>query len=221
MIHQLQPGALIGNNHHVAPFPGEDFQMFEQDMPGENTAGFNRAAVAAGLPLETCLTLNESWGFNLSDTNYKSAAQIVHALVSAAGRGSNLLLNVGPGPDGAIAPEATARLEEIGKWLATYGDSIYGTRRGPIAPQRWGVSTTKGARGDQKIFLHVLKPAEPNPLKFDPRSSWTPYLFGNTTPLKMTQQTGALTLELPKDAQSPIDTIVVLRPKLEPERRRE
>jgi alpha-L-fucosidase len=213
LIHQLQPGALVGNNHHVAPFPGEDFQMFEQDLPGENKAGFNNAAAKAGLPLETCLTINASWGYNASDENYKSVPQIVRALVSAAGRGSNLLLNVGPGPDGAIGAEPTGRLEQTGKWLAAYGDSVYGTRRGPIAPQRWGVSTTKGTKRDQRIFLHVLKPAEDDPIVFDPSVSWTPFLFGNTTPLKMTRKPAVLTLELPKEAYSTIDTIVVLRPK--------
>jgi len=214
LIHQLQPGALVGNNHHVAPFPGEDFQVFEQDLPGENTAGFNKAAIKAGLPQETCLTINASSGSNASDDNYKSAKQIVHALVSAAGRGSNLLLSVGPGPDGTIGAEPTERLEQTGKWLATYGDSVYGTRGGPIAPQRWGVSTTKGSKGDQRIFLHILNPGEADPLTFDPSASWTPFLFGKTTPLKWTQKPAALSLELPKEARSPIDTIVVLRPKL-------
>jgi alpha-L-fucosidase len=212
LIHELQPGALIGNNHHVTPFPGEDFQMFEQDLPGENKAGFNKAAVDAGLPLEMCLTINSSWGFNVSDTNYKSAPEIVRALVSAAGRGSNLLLNVGPGPDGTIGPEPVARLEETGKWLGTYGESVYGTRRGPITPQKWGVSTTKGAKGDQKIFLHILNPDEAHALKFERSSSWTPFLFGKTTPLKWTEGPAALALDLPKDALMPIDTIVVLRP---------
>jgi alpha-L-fucosidase len=213
IIHELQPAALVGNNHHVTPFAGEDFQMFEQDLPGENTAGFNKAAVATGLPLETCLTINGSWGYNARDKKFKSAEQIVRALVSAAGRGSNLLLNVGPGPDGAIASEPAARLEQNGKWLAIFGDSVYGTRRGPIAPQPWGISTTKGAKRDQKIFLHFLNPGAAEPVVFDPSFAWTPFLFGQTTPLKLTSKPGALTLELPKEAFTPFDTIVVLRPK--------
>ena len=86
MIHELQPGALAGNNHHVAPLPGEDFQMFEQDLPGDNSAGFNQAGVAAHLPLETCLTMNQSWGYNARDTKYKTPEQVIHALVGAAGR---------------------------------------------------------------------------------------------------------------------------------------
>ena len=96
LIHELQPGALAGNNHHVAPLPGEDFQMFEQDLPGDNSAGFNQAGVAAHLPLETCLTMNQSWGYNARDTKYKTPEQVIHALVGAAGRGANLLLERGP-----------------------------------------------------------------------------------------------------------------------------
>ena len=103
LIHELQPGALVGNNHHVAPFPGEDFQMFEQDLPGENAAGFNTAGIAARLPLETCMTINQSWGYNARDKRFKTAEQLIHALLGAAGRGANLLLNVGPRPTGPSA----------------------------------------------------------------------------------------------------------------------
>ena len=105
----LSHKALIGNNHHHKPFPGEDFQMFEQDLPGENKAGFNKAEVSA-IPLETCLTMNRSWGYNAKDHKWKSAKECIHYLVGSAGRGANLLLNVGPRPDGTIQPEAVKRL---------------------------------------------------------------------------------------------------------------
>src|SRR6266576_7112893 len=67
LIHRLQPAALIVPNHHRAPLPGEDVQTFEQDLPGANTAGFNTTTISA-LPLETSLTMNNSWGFNITDT---------------------------------------------------------------------------------------------------------------------------------------------------------
>ncbi len=86
IIHGLQPGALVGNNHHVRPFPGEDFQIFEQDLPGENKAGFNKAEVEASLPLETCLTINHSWGYNAQDKNFKTSEQVIHQLLGAVGR---------------------------------------------------------------------------------------------------------------------------------------
>jgi alpha-L-fucosidase len=216
MIHELQPGALIGNNHHVAPMPGEDFQMFERDLPGENAAGFNQARVAADLPLETCLTINDSWGFNASDVHFKSTEQLIRALVGAAGRGANLLVNVGPRPDGTIGQESSQRLIDLGKWLAANGESIYGTRAGAIAPQPWGVSTAKGSKDrPTQVFLHVLEPEGQNRIVLkEAAASLSPYLFGKDTPLKWTQAAGGMVLELPRDARSPVDTIVVLRPQV-------
>jgi alpha-L-fucosidase len=210
IIHELQPGALIGNNHHVAPFPGEDFQMFEQDLPGENSAGFNKAGVASRLPLETCLTINQSWGYNARDAKYKTPEELIHALVGAAGRGANLLLNVGPRPDGVIGPEFTDRLVAIGEWLSIHGKTIYGTRRGPVAPHSWGVSTVR-ANKPVDVYLHVLKPVESVSL---PRelSSYTPFVFGKSEPLKLVPKGEGIELKLPETARSPIDTIIVLSP---------
>lgn len=213
MIHELQPGALVGNNHHVAPFPGEDFQMFEQDLPGDNRAGFNKAHAARGLPLETCLTINDSWGYNAGDEKYKSVAELARALVGAAGRGANLLLNIGPRPDGAISGEFSQRLHELGKWLSAHGESIYGTRKGPIAPQAWGVSTAKGpADHPREIFLHILTPRDDKPVVFDPKTPWTPRLLVEKTPLKLKSSAKGLVLELPESLRDPIDTVVVLEP---------
>src|SRR6185369_8900867 len=95
LIHRLQPAALIIPNHHRAPLPGEDVQTFEQDLPGANTAGFNTREIGA-LPLETSLTMNESWGFNITDNKFKSVRELIATLVRAAGQGANLLLNIGP-----------------------------------------------------------------------------------------------------------------------------
>src|SRR6266581_4922109 len=104
LIHGLQPAALIGNNHHQPPFAGEDFQMFERDLPGENSMGFNSTTVG-NLPLEMAQTMNGSWGFNLIDDQFKSAQVLVRNLVSAAGRNANFLLNTGPLPNGELQPE--------------------------------------------------------------------------------------------------------------------
>jgi alpha-L-fucosidase len=152
LIHRLQPACLVGANHHVAPFPGEDFQMFERDLPGENKGGHSRDAKVGDLPLETCYTLNDSWGYNAGDNNFKTVKQCVHYLVRAAGRNANLLLNVGPRPDGTIDPESAKRLEGIGQWLAKYEPAIRPTRGGPVAPQPWGVST----QTPETVYLHVL-----------------------------------------------------------------
>jgi alpha-L-fucosidase len=151
LIHRLQPTALIVPNHHEAPKPGEDVQTFEQDLPGANTAGFNTREIGA-LPLETSLTMNQSWGFNITDKKFKSVKDLIGYLVRAAGNDGNLLLNIGPRPDGTIQPEAVERLRALGDWLGTYGHSIYGTRGGPVSPRAWGATTRRG----DTVFVHVL-----------------------------------------------------------------
>ena len=98
LIHRLQPACLIGNNHHEVPFPGEDIQIFEQDVPGENTAGYSGENGISQLPLETCMTMNNTWGYRITDKNYKSGDEIIRTLIRAAGRNGNLLINVGPDP---------------------------------------------------------------------------------------------------------------------------
>jgi alpha-L-fucosidase len=152
LIHRLQPACLVGANHHVAPFAGEDFQMFERDLPGENKGGHSHDAVIGALPLETCDTLNGSWGYNAGDQNFKSVKECVHYLVRAAGRDANLLLNIGPRPDGTIDPESAQRLEGIGQWLADFEPTVRPTRGGPVLPQAWGATTET----PEAVYLHVL-----------------------------------------------------------------
>lgn len=153
-IHALQPACLIGNNHHVAPLPGEDIQIFERDVPGENKAGFSAGQPVARLPLETCQTMNGSWGYAVADNRYKSTATLIRLLARTAGKGANLLLNVGPQPDGALPEKALARLDSMGRWLARNGEAVYGTEAGPWHAGDSIVTTRRGNR----LFLHVLSP---------------------------------------------------------------
>ena len=150
-IHAIRPACLVGNNHHLVPFEGEDIQIFERDLPGENTAGLSGQEIGR-LPLETCQTMNGMWGYKITDLDYKSSKTLIHYLVRAAGRNGNLLLNIGPQPDGKLPATAVERLREMGEWLARYGESIYGTRGGDIPPHDWGVTTRKG----DKLYVHVL-----------------------------------------------------------------
>jgi alpha-L-fucosidase len=151
LIHRLQPNCLIANNHHLPPLPGEDYQIFERDIPGENQSGLSGQSVSR-LPLETCETLNHNWGFSLTDDNFKSERELIHLLVRTAGTGANLLLNVGPMPNGQIQPECVERLRKVGKWMEQNGHTIYETQEGPVPPQTWGVSTSKG----RIHYIHVL-----------------------------------------------------------------
>ncbi len=152
LIHRLQPACMIGNNHHLLPLPGEDFQMFEKDLPGNNTTGFGGADISA-LPLETCETMNDSWGYNITDRKYKSVPALIHYMVKAAAHDANFLLNVGPMPTGKIQQEFTDTLAAMGKWMQKNSSSIYGTRGNIIPPQDWGVVTGK----DKTFYIHILK----------------------------------------------------------------
>jgi alpha-L-fucosidase len=205
LIHRLQPAALIGNNHHRAPFAGEDFQMFEQDLPGENSAGFNKAGVS-DLPLETCETINHSWGYTRDDKDFKSVPQLIHLLVRAAGANANFLLNIGPTAEGKVQPEFVERLQGIGAWLATHGDTVYGTRAGPISPRSWGVTTAKGNR----IYVHILNWQEPY-LLLPPvpgvKAAWD---FDSHQKVELTEFRGQTLLSVPSATTGSIDRIVVL-----------
>ncbi|MEO7768868.1 MAG: alpha-L-fucosidase [Ferruginibacter sp.] len=162
LIHRLQPQALIGNNHHLSPFAGEDFQMFEKDLPGENKSGLSFQEASLQLPVETCETMNNSWGFNLSDTNYKSVKQLIQYLVKAAGLDVNFLLNVGPMPNGKIQTEFTDTLRKIGEWMKLKGETIYGTRGNIYPLQDWGVVTVK----NKTAYVHILRPPSKQPYIF-------------------------------------------------------
>ena len=207
LIHRLQPAALVGANHHRKPFPGEDFQMFEKDLPGHNTAGFNEDSELGSLPFEMCETINNSWGYNKTDGRHKSTKQLVQLLVKAAGYDANFLLNVGPRPDGTIQPEHASRLAEVGQWLQKNGETIYGTRGGPLPPRPWGVTTHKGNR----VFVHVLDWQDPVlSVARPPKPVKKASLFATGASVTFTLEKDALLLRLDAKALDPLDTIVVL-----------
>jgi alpha-L-fucosidase len=139
-LRRLQPTILV-NDRTDAP---ADFRSREGD--GAMGDFDNRH------PWELCTTITEgAWGYQ-PNAKVKSFDQIVKLLVGAVGRDGNLLLNVGPRPDGQIEPAQAQRLKEVGDWLKTNGQSIYGTRGGPYLPGDFGVSTYR----DRTIYLHIL-----------------------------------------------------------------
>ncbi len=208
LIHELQPQCLIGNNHHLAPIAGEDFQMFERDLPGKNTTGWGTSRDDIGtLPKEVCETINGSWGFNLQDEKHKSDKELLRYLISAAGYGSNLLLNVGPMPNGEIQPEHAESLRNMGKWLKAHGHTIYGTRQGPVPPSEEMVSTQKG----DTVYLHVLD---------ESRSAYLLEGFAGRVRSMTFESSGkkvdyrvsefGLTFRIPEEEREEIDTIITL-----------
>lgn len=208
LIHQLQPQCMIGNNHHLSPIAGEDFQMFEKDLPGNNTTGFGGATVSQ-LPLETCETMNDSWGFNITDRNYKSVKQLIHYMIQAAGNNANFLLNIGPMPNGIIQPEFTDTLKAVGKWMEQYGETIYGTRGNIIPTQEWGVLTAK----DKNIFVHILK-TNGAPYIFIPglkQQIMKATTFSNNKPVRFKQQPEGVFIYLDGIKPDEIDTVIQLQ----------
>jgi alpha-L-fucosidase len=138
MIRELQPGIMVNDR-----LPGcRDFTTPEQFVPAAPPEG----------PWEVCMTMNESWGYNTSDSDWKSARQLIHTLCEIAGKGGNLLLNVSPTGDGTLPPENVERLEAIEGWMSGNGEAIIGTEAGLEPWQFYGPST----RRDNVVYLHML-----------------------------------------------------------------
>jgi len=210
LIHKLQPQCLVGNNHHLTPLPGEDFQMFERDLPGQNKSGLSFQKASDQLPLETCETMNGSWGFNIKDDKYKSGSELIHYIVNAAGRNANFLLNVGPMPNGIIQEEFQDTLKEVGKWLHQYGESIYGTRGNIMPPQDWGVVTSK----DKKVYVHILKDStQPVVISGIEGKIKSCKVMSKDTQVKFKQDKNNVTINLDGIAMDNVDTIIEIETK--------
>jgi len=218
-IHGLKPALLIGNNHHRMPFEGEDFQMFERDLPGENTAGYSAGQGISSLPLEMCQTMNSSWGYRIADPWYKSVKELVQLLVRAAAKNSNLLLNIGPMPNGELPHPALDRLAGIGAWMRGHSLSVDGTTSTTIPEQAWGVTTQNA----EALFLHVLSPETlpvrdgvcrlvvPLPADMKPaRKDAVSLLSGEKLKYEISKD-GFLTVTFPQSLLEDIDTVLSIR----------
>lgn len=209
-IHNIRPECLIGNNHHLTPFAGEDFQMFERDLPGENTTGWAGDQTVSALPLEMCQTMNGMWGYKVEDQKYKSVTDLVRLIVKAASKGSNLLLNIGPQPDGCLPAAALDRLSGIGEWMGRYGESVYATDATGIPEQSWGVTTRRG----NTIYMHLIEPLEGCPVVHLPVEgkvkSVTALKDGSA--LKYRVENGGVSITL-KETPSDIDYVIAVELK--------
>jgi len=200
MIHELQPHALINNR---CGLPG-DYETPEQRV------GVMRKD---GRPWETCMTLGDQWAWKPKD-NIKSFKRCIQTLVRVAGGDGNFLFNVGPMPDGRIEPRQVKRLQEMGEWLAKYGESIYGTRGGPFLGQCCSAIDCMSTRKGNRIYVHILD----WPDKLSDRILNLPsigkkvirsrLLTGGEVELKQTSS--GITIKVPKKYRQEIDTIVVL-----------
>lgn len=125
-----------------------DFGTLEQEIPPTGLPGVD---------WETCMTMNDHWGFNRADGNWKSSDELIRSLVDVASKGGNFLLNVGPTGSGAFPPEAAARLSDIGSWMDRYGESIHGTEAGPFESLPFGRCTMKREGERTLLYLQVFE----------------------------------------------------------------
>ena len=156
-VRSLQPSILINNRVDVGregmqgltkagEFVG-DFGTPEQEIP---------ATGVPGVDWESCMTMNNNWGYNSHDNNWKSSEDLVRKLIDIASKGGNFLLNVGPTSAGVFPQPAIDRLKEIGSWMSINHESIYETHASPFKKLAWGRCTQKPVGGGTRLYLHVF-----------------------------------------------------------------
>jgi alpha-L-fucosidase len=218
LIHELQPATLVNNRIGL---PG-DFATPEQAIPDriptksaaqrsediEAPQGPGPAPVPDSRDFqlwETCMTINDTWAYNKNDRHFKSVQELIRDLVNVASKGGNLLLDVGPTPEGTIQPEFVERLQAIGKWMKVNGDSLYGTTYGPWQNLPFGKTTAKG----HTVYLHVFTwPSKPQ-LDLPGLGAAVRQITVLATGRKVQfqQAKGRLTIAVPPRAPDPDDSV--------------
>lgn len=201
LVRRLQPRALVANSHRGAR-AGEDVRTFDRGLPGGGAA--DRAEADPAPAREVYHDLSAPGGPRVES----GGNDLVRLLAGLSGRGANLRLGVAADPDGVIPAEAADRLAGVGRWLARHGESVYGTRPGPVPPQPWGVSTRDAGDGPPSVvYLHVLQPGPAIALPgatppFDARP------LGSTRLLEQRREGGRVVISLPGP-----DAVIELRPR--------
>jgi alpha-L-fucosidase len=193
-MRRLQPNILVNGRADMK----EDFHSREGD--GALGDFDNRH------PWELCTTIAGAWGYQ-PNMQPKPLKHYIQLLANVAGRDGNLLLNVGPAPDGRIDAAQAGRLREIGAWLGKYGESIYDTRGGPFLPGTWGASTHRG----KTIYVHVLNwTGDKLALPAIPARVVRASVLGGGA-AKVEQSARGIELTVPPSARNDIDTVVALQ----------
>ena len=209
LIHKLLPACIIGNNHHHTPFEGEDMQMFERDVPGENKSGLSGQSISR-LPLETCQTMNGMWGYKIKDQNYKSTKELLRLLVRTSSKGANLLLNVGPQPNGELPALALQRFKEMGQFLnGKAAESIYATQAGGYHQGDSIVTTRNNAQ--RALYVHLLTDGEHTsvtlPISEKLKKAHL-LLTGENVSVSRNKKQGTVTFTLPVATKGEADCII-------------
>ena len=206
LVRRLQSRIIINNrldmgsseqwSHQGRLLPNQDFYTPEQRI----------GAYDDTTPWETCMTIGTQWAWK-PDDQIKSPTEVIHILAECAGGDGNLLLDVGPMPDGRIEPRQVDVLRQVGTWMKHNGESIYSTRGGPWMPSKAVASTRQG----DIIYLHVLRwEGETIELPALPQAIKSASLM-NGRPIQWSEQNGTLTVLVPADARDPNDTVVKLK----------
>jgi alpha-L-fucosidase len=200
-VESLQP-QIIQNNRLGGGFPG-DTETPEQFVPA---TGF------PGRDWETCMTMNDTWGFKKDDNNWKSTDTLLHNLVDIASKGGNYLLNVGPNSEGEIPQPSVERLAQIGQWMKVNGKSIYGTTASPFPYLAWGRCTRKGST----LYLHVFNWPSDGQLKVPMTCDIDSARLLEGGKLKARRVDDHILITVPKDAPDKIDSVIALKIEGEP-----
>ena len=180
-----------------------DFGTPEQEIPSTGLPGVD---------WETCMTMNNHWGYNKYDDNWKSAEELIQKLVDIASKGGNFLLNVGPKADGTFPQESVDRLREIGKWMDIYGESIYGTTASPFSDIEWGRCTKKQLGKNTRLYLHVFDWPEDNKLLVPSVGNRVKqaYIMDGMVMTGVEHQDGRIIIDLPAEAPDGYCPVIIL-----------
>lgn len=227
----LQPNVIVNNSVDKG---GGLMQMTRQDTGVRYMGDFGtpeQEIPPTGLPgvdWETCMTMNDHWGYNKRDHDFKTTQDLIRKLADIASKGGNFLLNVGPTAAGEIPATSIERLKEIGRWMDVNGESIHGTVAGPFDHLDWGRCTQRRredpeAPGTTRLYLHVFAWPDGGELVVPglynrPRRAFLLSDRGTALGVSGAGEGGSdVRIQLPRSCPDPIDSVIVLDIEGEPD----